>query len=113
MYKITETQNGYDIYLTRGDTLPLSLTEMKKNKTAYTPSSESTIRFAMKARYSDAEPCLEKNIPYDTLAFQINPSDTKTLTMGRVYVYDIEITDELGAVDTFIRGNFEVGEEVD
>lgn len=40
---------GYDITLTRGDSLPLQLT-LKRDNATYTPDPESEIRFAMKAR---------------------------------------------------------------
>lgn len=112
MFDITKTEKGYDITLTRGDSLPLQLTNVQKNREPYTPDPADQIRFAMKRKYKDVETCLVKEIPPDTLILNIEPEDTKDLEMGKTYVYDIEITDKYGFVSTFIKGNFEVGEEV-
>lgn len=111
MYEIVKTKKGYDITLTRGDSLPLQLT-LKKNNESYMPGSEAYIRFAMKARYNDDTPVLVKEIPVDTLQLIFIPEDTKDLPMKKTYVYDIELTDESGYVATFIEGRFTVGEEV-
>lgn len=104
---------GNDIELTRGDSLLLQLA-IRKNGLDYTPSEGSEIRFAMKERYKDPDSYVKilKNIPIDTLRFSINPEDTKKLIMKKTYVYDIQLTDEAGNVDTFIKGNFTIGEEV-
>ena len=103
----------YDITLTRGDSLFLQL-ELVKNEHPYTPDPEATVRFAMKYKYKDPDEdaVIVKPIPVDTLLLEIDPEDTKGLMMGKTYVYDIEITDEAGFVDTFIKGNFTIGEEV-
>ena len=68
----------------------------------------------MKAKYKDPDDAvvLVKNIPVDTLILEIEPEDTKPLTMKKTYVYDIQLTDENGFVDTFIQGTFKIGEEV-
>ena len=105
--------SGTDIVLTRGDSLYLQL-ELEKNGEPYIPDSGAVIRFAMKAKYKDPDDAvvLVKNIPVDTLILAIEPEDTKGLTMNKSYVYDIELTDENGDVDTFIIGTFTIGEEV-
>ena len=105
--------HGNDITLTRGDTLFLQLS-LTKNGQSYTPAQGSSIRFAMKAKYSDPDNAvaLQKNIPIDTLLLEFEPEDTKDLVMKKTYVYDIQLTDENGHVDTFISGNFTIGEEV-
>lgn len=103
---------GTDITLTRGDTLFLQLS-LTKNGEPYTPAQGSTIRFAMKERYTDTEVVLEKAVPMDTLILEFVPADTKPLPMGKAYVYDIELTDEYGHVDTFIQGKFKIGNEVE
>ncbi len=111
-HAIRKTGAGYDITLTRGDSLFLQLS-LTKNDEAYTPAEGSVIRFAMKEKYTDSEVVLEKSIPIDTLLLSITPADTKSLPMGKSYVYDIELTDEAGHVDTFIEGKFTIGKEVD
>lgn len=105
--------NGTNIILTRGDSLIITLSLTKDGET-YTPAEGSSIRFAMKEKYSDADEDvkLEKDIPIDTLTLEFLPEDTKSLTMKKKYVYDIQLTDENGRVDTFISGTFTVGEEV-
>ena len=105
--------NGNDITLTRGDSLTIQI-GMEKDGEPYVPEVGSVVRFAMKAKYKDPDEAvlLVKNIPIDTLELDFEPEDTKELTMGKTYVYDIELTDENGYVDTFISGTFTVGEEV-
>lgn len=105
--------SGNNITLTRGDSLFLQIT-LEKNGEPYIPSEGSRIRFAMKRSYNDpdSEVLLEKQIPLDTLILEIEPNDTKPFPMGKTFVYDIELTDEHGHVDTFISGNFTIGKEV-
>lgn len=105
--------DGTDITLTRGDSLFIQL-ELKRNGEPYIPDPEAHIRFAMKAKYKDPDTSvvLTKNIPVDTLILEIDPADTKELAMGKTYVYDIQLTDENGSVDTFISGRWTVGNEV-
>lgn len=114
MYEITKTEVGYDITLTRGDSLPLQLTNLQKNDEPYDPDPEDVIRFAMKRKYKDPneDVVLVKEISPDTLILNIAPEDTKELPMGKTYVYDIQITDKYGFVATFIEGNFTIGNEV-
>lgn len=114
MFDIVKTQVGYDITLTRGDSLPLQLTNLKKNDEPYNPDPEDVIRFAMKRKYKDPDEdvILVKNISPDTLILSIEPEDTKELPMGKSYVYDIQITDKYGFVATFIEGIFTIGNEV-
>ena len=114
MFDITKTEEGYDITLTRGDSLPLQLANLQKNNEPYTPDPEDSIRFAMKQKYKDPdeEVVLLKEISPDTLILNILPEDTKGLPMGKSYVYDIQITDKYGFVATFIEGIFTIGKEV-
>lgn len=114
MFDIVKTQIGYDITLTRGDSLPLQLTNLQKNDEPYNPDPEDVIRFAMKRKYKDPDEdvILVKDISPDTLILSIEPEDTKELPMGKSYVYDIQITDKYGFVATFIEGIFTIGNEV-
>lgn len=114
MFDIEKTNVGYDITLTRGDSLPLQLTNLKKNDEPYDPDPEDVIRFAMKRKYKDPneDVVLVKEISPDTLILNIAPEDTKDLPMGKTFVYDIQITDKYGFVATFIEGNFTIGNEV-
>ena len=55
----------------------------------------------MKKYYSSPTVLIEKVIPNDTLLLHLLPTDTKELPTGK-YVYDIELTNADGEVDTFI-----------
>ena len=100
---------GTSITLTRGDTLRVLVGTTYKDGTVYTPQSGDVIRFALKhpqlntrqTEYKDTQPLIIKEIPYDTMILELEPSDTKPLGFG-TYVYDIQITFPDGRVDTFI-----------
>ena len=106
MYRI----DGTAITLTKGDSFYCTLT-LKKNGTAYVPAESDSIRFAMKKTYSASTVLIEKTIPTDTLLLHLLPADTKELPTGK-YVYDIELTDGDGEVDTFVSGSLELTPEV-
>ena len=111
--RIEKGKEYWDITLTRGDSLFLQVS-LTKNDEPYTPETGSSIRFAMKARYTDPDDAvlLNKDISIDSLILAFAPNDTKPLKMNRTYVYDIQLTDEIGRVTTFIEGNFFVDKEV-
>lgn len=113
MHKITQTEEGYDIMLTRGDSLLLDV-GMTKSQQPYTPQEGETVRFAMKQTYKDADSAVKinKQIPIGTMRLELLPTDTKNLKMGKTYVYDIQYTDSNGRVDTFIKGNLTLTDEV-
>lgn len=102
---------GTDITLTRGDTLLIQL-NLEKDEQPFTPQEGSVIRFAMKRKYTDEEVLINKNIDISSLLLEIEPRDTKELPFNKTYVYDIELTDPLGRVDTFIKGTLTLSEEV-
>ena len=104
----------YNIVLTRGDTFVCTVEpKVKSTGEPYTPEQGDEIRFAMKQDYSDTEPLIEKVIPTNTCILQLDPLDTKELPFGD-YVYDIQITMAAsGYVDTFIRGEMTLAEEVE
>lgn len=104
--------DGTTISMTRGDTLRVIVSMEQDDYTEYLPVEGETLLFAMKRKYSDAEPLITKNIPYDTRMLQLDPEDTKPLNYGS-YVYDISITRLDGTVDTFIdRSKLVLTEEV-
>jgi hypothetical protein len=112
-HSVNQVSEGkYEIVLTRGDSLFLDVS-MTAGDEPYTPEAGS-VRFAMKEKYGDdVEVALEKQIPINTMLLEIKPADTKTLPMGKKYVFDIEFTDQAGNVDTFIEGTFKISNEVD
>jgi hypothetical protein len=99
MFKI----QGTTMYLTRGDTLDLTVTILQADGNVYTPDSGDTVRFAVKASYKDQRTILNVDIPIDTLRLRVESEDTKKFTARKEpYVYDIQLTKEDGTVDTFI-----------
>lgn len=108
MFKI----EGDSIYLTRGDTLKVTV-GMWTDETQteeYVPISGDSLRFYLKtyrykrdkSDYYEDEPLITKVIPIDTQILKLEPEDTKPLPVGD-YVYDIELTKVDGTVDTFIN----------
>lgn len=93
--------SGTTITLTRGDTFKAQIGITDRNGNPYIPAEGDSVRFAMKATYSDPDPLLVVDIPIDTLILVIQPDDTHTLPFGN-YVYDIQLTKASGEVDTFI-----------
>lgn len=104
------------ITMVRGDTAKITLSIFLKDGSEYEVKSGDVIRFAAKKRYTDETPVIEKIVDNSTLLLQLDPEDTKPLGMGEKkgrYVYDIQITQEDGTVDTFIRGTLLLLEEVE
>lgn len=91
------------ITLTRGDTLKAQISITDKDGNPYEIQPGDSVRFAMKRSYDDpdSEVLIEKDIPTNTLILKLDPEDTKTLPFGN-YVYDIQLTNIAGEVDTFI-----------
>lgn len=108
-YKITE--NG-TVYLTRGDTFPVTVCIKNKDGTTYEIQQGDKVRFALKRalmtpgnkEFVDKTPLIIKNISTDTLLLQLDPEDTEELAFGN-YKYDVELTHANGAVDTFIENS--------
>lgn len=100
------------IMLTRGDTARIQVTITSADGSVYTPVQTDQIRFAVKKRYTDAEPLILINIPVSTMLLEILPEHTSSLSFG-TYRYDIQITMADGTIDTFIdRKEFIITEEV-
>ena len=92
--------SGTTIYLTRGDSLSVRVGIKTPAGYDYELQQGDVVRFALKKDYGDTTPKITKTLGSD-LMLELAPSDTKNLAFGR-YVYDIELTTEEGAVDTFI-----------
>lgn len=101
------------ITLTRGDTLKLQVSIQDEQGEPYIPKNDDVIRFAMKKDYLDSTPLIFKVIPNDTMMLILESSDTKALPFGK-YVYDIQLTNGSGEIDTFItKAQLNLTEEVD
>lgn len=104
---------GKNITMTRGDSLVLTVGITQPDGTAYEVQEGDVVRFAMKKRYTDAEPLITKIIPHDTMELYLRPEDTKELAFGS-YVYDMQLTYANGDVDTFIdQASLTLTKEVD
>lgn len=102
------------ITLTRGDTFKAQINLTDSEGNPYEPQEGDSIRFAMKKRYSDPdwETLIEKEVPMDTMILTLEPDDTKKYEFGE-YVYDLQLTNSSGEVDTFIpKGTLILTEEV-
>lgn len=103
---------GTSIIMTRGDTARVQVSISNPDGSEYQPVEGDTVRFAMKESYDDEEPLVLKDIPTDTMLLTIDPADTKPLPFGK-YVYDIELTQTDGTVNTFItKASIVLDEEV-
>ena len=111
--------SGNTITLTKGDTLDVEVQILQKTDwgewVEYTPITGDSVRFALKAKYTDPEPLILKDIPISNMRLRLESEETKLLNASKVpYVYDIQLTMIDGTVDTFIdREKFYVTEEVD
>lgn len=113
MLEVKQIEDGqYNIELTRGDYLCVHI-GMVVDDVPYTPTSGS-IKFVMKEKYGDEVPiALEKTVPLETMILELVGTDTKNLSMGKKYVYEIKYIKEDNEEDTFIQGTFKIGYEVD
>ena len=102
------------ITLVRGDTVEVPVTIRLRNGEDYVPSEGDVIRFALKSDYMDDSPVLiRKVLPNDSPVLRLEACETKALSARkRAYVFDIELATVNGYVDTFIRGQLIVLEEV-
>lgn len=93
--------NGTTITLTKGDTFQATVSIYNSDGTAYTPVSGDVIKFAMKHYYSDSAALITKTIDNSTMILRLDPEDTENLSAG-TYVWDMQLTNSDGDVDTFI-----------
>lgn len=102
------------ITLVRGDTVEIPITIKTRDGDDFIPSEGDVIRFALKERFGDNVPVLiNKVLPIDTLLLRLESCETEALAATKKpYVYDVELTTAHGYVDTFIRGQITVLEEV-
>lgn len=110
MYTVKKTS----ITLTRGDTFKAQISITDKDGNPYEIQEGDSVRFAMKKSYADpdSEVLINKEIPTNTLILTLDPEDTKSLPFGN-YVYDIQLTNAAGEIDTFIaKATLTLTEEV-
>lgn len=97
------------ICLTRGDSFACSFEAYQEDGTLYELQEGDVVRFAVKADYDDAEPCIVKIL--DGYTLRLDPEDTEGLEFG-VHRYDVYITFADGQRDTYIeRKKFKILQE--
>ena len=100
------------IHLTRGDTARISVPITNEQTGAeYEMSKNDNLILTIKKRETDPNVIVQKNI-VGSNTFHIQPVDTKEMAFGK-YVYDVQLTTELGDVYTVIApSTFEILKEV-
>lgn len=106
---------GTSIWVTKGDTLDLTISLKTKDGENYPFVDGDSCRFAMKKSIKDSRPLISKQIPIDTLHLRLESTETKILEASSTpYVYDIQVTFADGTVNTVIAlSKLYVMEEVD
>lgn len=87
-----------NIFMTKGDTVKLSLVIKDKDNAIYTLQSGDLIKMAVRKPHSSHE---EFSITSDTNEIVIDKEVTQNINAG-VYEYDIQITFENGEVNTIV-----------
>lgn len=103
-----------DIYLTRGDTLTLTV-GITKDGEPYEMQSGDSVRFALSKGYvgqKNYQLIMTKPVPADTLTFTLPSDETESLN-GDKFNYDIQMTYANGEVDTFISAKLMMMGEVE
>lgn len=104
------------ITIIRGDsgfvTVPL-IEIVDGEEVPYEPKPGETLRFAAAKKYgaTEDECFIIRDIPLSTSKLYFYPEDTKNQKFG-TYKYDLEFTDIDGFVDTILKGDFIIAEEV-
>ena len=96
-----------NIELTRGDTAHIPI------ETDYEFQQNDVVKFSVKADFEDTAYKIQKKITYfdgNIVTIHLTPQDTR-LSPG-VYVYDCQLNNSMGEVDTFLSGTFTILQEV-
>lgn len=94
MFKV---KPDYNIYITRGDTGVINF-----DLENYDLGENDSVVLTVKQNVNTDAIIMQKELDHETKQFIIEPDDTKTLRYG-VYVYDIQLTTEIGEVHTVIK----------
>jgi hypothetical protein len=104
---------GNQIFLTRGDTLILTLSLFNHDGTPYVPASGDTIFFRLKKFATYPNLLIEKQIDISSMILQLDEADTEGLAFCD-YRYEIEVVTADGMHDTVIADElFTIGKEID
>jgi hypothetical protein len=104
---------GNQIFLTRGDTLILTLALSNSDGSEYVPAEGDSIFFRLKKFATYPNLLIEKEIDTSTMILQLNEADTAGLAFGD-YHYEIEVVTAGGMHDTVIADElFTIGKEIE
>lgn len=93
-----------NIFMTKGDTVKLSLTIYDKKGEKYTPNYNDVCLLTIKKYTSQSSPSAQIKgiVDGENFRFEIMPEDTSNLVCGE-YVYDIQVKfDHNGDINTVI-----------
>ena len=99
-----------DIWLTKGDTMIVSVTLALSRAVEYVPDAEDVVKFVMKRRHRDTEAVIEQEVDLSTMLLTVDADDTDDLRSGD-YPYYLELTAADGTVDTFLSGTLHLMEK--
>lgn len=117
-----DVDKNYTITIIRGDsgylTIPLYEIEIdpetgEKTETPYQLKPNEILRFAAAPKWgaTEEECFIIREIPHDSMRLYFYPEDTKPKKFGR-YKYDLQFTNEEGYIDTILRSEIVISEEV-
>ena len=105
-------KNDNTIYITRGDSLTVTITLVDENGYPYETQEGDIIYFRVKKSAYAADILIEKEVDLDTYEIDFVESDTKDLAFGE-YRYEVEVVTEQDDHYTVIKNApFIIGEEL-
>lgn len=99
--------NKVDIKIVRGDTFIYPFAIHNELELKYIPSQSDTITLYVYNKFTDTNPLLVKNIPYNNTFIKFSANETSKMKYGN-YVYCVKIKYSNGYVDTILTGNFSI-----
>ena len=98
---------GSNIEITRGDTAHIPI------ETDYTFQANDIVTFSVKSDYADTTYKIQKKITsFDGNIVTVHLSASDTRLSPGVYVYDCQLNNSYGDIDTFLSGTFTITQEV-
>lgn len=102
-----------NIIMTRGDTGLLYFNLKYSDGTPFEPAQGEKIVFTMKSNMNSAgKPLISREVPLDTMIFEFKHEDTDNCRYGDHYIYDVQLIDQQGHVNTFYKGTITLEQEV-
>lgn len=108
-FKVTtgSTAGKVDIKLVKGDTFSQNIKIYTDDLLLYVPQEGDKVTFSIWNKFTDTEPILSKELPIDTLIFDLTAEESDSFKYGN-YVFSVKIEFADGKVDTFLSGAFSI-----